>query len=73
MGMLSEEEKQEIRLLAGSAEIREEFRRLRSASNRGDGGAVPIDHLLSFLTAMTRLSSLPARPRPFVPYSKVRI
>ena len=73
MGMLSEEEKQEIKSLAGSARIREEFRRLRLASSPDNGEPVNIDYLLSFLTAMTRLSSVPAKPKTFVPYSVVRI
>ncbi len=59
--------------MARSAKIREEFRQLRLASGPGNGDPVNIDHLLSFLTAMTHLSSVPAKPKPFVPYSKVRI
>lgn len=73
MGMLSEEEKQEIKSLAGCAKIREEFRQLRLAPGPGNGEPVNIDHLLSFLTAMTRLSSVSATPKPFVPYTNIRI
>jgi hypothetical protein len=73
MGILSEEEKQEIKSLASSAKMREEFRQLRLASSPGNGQPVNTDYLLSFLTAMTRLSSVPIPPKPFLPYSKVRI
>lgn len=73
MSMLSEEEKQEIKSLAGSAKIREEFRQLRLAPGPGNGEPVNIDYLLSFLTAMTRLSSVSATPKPFVPYTNIRI
>ena len=73
MGMLSEEEKQELKAMASSSAIREEFRQLRSASSPDNGEPINIDHLLSFLTAMTRLSSVPATPKPFVPYTNIRI
>jgi len=73
MGMLSEEEKQELKAMASSSAIREEFRQLRSASSPGNGEPINIDHLLSFLTAMTRLSSVSATPKPFVPYTNIRI
>lgn len=60
-------------ILAGSAKTREEFRQLRLAPGPEDGKPVNIDHLVSFLTTMTRLSSAPATPKPFVPYTNIRI
>lgn len=73
MGVLSEEEKEELRSLASSAVIREEFRLLRKSSYAGTERPINIDHFLSFLTAMARLSSVPATPKAFVPYTIVRI
>ncbi len=73
MGMLSEEEKQELRAMASSSAIRDEFRQLRKSSYPDPERPVDIDQLLSFLTAMSRLSSVPAQPRAFVPYTNVRI
>lgn len=69
--MLSEEEKQELRELAGSAALRDEFRLLRKNSlafQRADA-----DVVIRFLTAMARLSPTPAAPRAFVPYAQVKI
>jgi len=73
MGVLSEEEKQELKSMASSSVIRDEFRQLRKSSYADPENPVDIDHLLSFLTAMSRLSSVPAQPRAFVPYTNVRI
>ncbi len=71
--MLSEEEKRELRSLANSSTLREEFRQLRKSSYADPNKPVDIDQLLSFLTAMSRLCPAPTRPRPFVPYTDVRI
>lgn len=53
--------------------IRDEFRQLRKSSYSDPEKPVDIDQLLSFLTTMSRLSSVPAQPRAFVPYANVRI
>lgn len=71
--MLSEGEKQELKDLANSSVIREEFRRLRSASRPEAGDAVDLDKLLNFLTVMSRLPGAPVKPRPSVSYTIVRI
>ncbi len=69
--MLSEEERREMREVAASATVREEFERIRAASRR------PVDHpldfaqFLKFLTLMTRLGGDRLRPRPFVRYTRV--
>ena len=73
MGVLSEEEKQELKSMASSSVIRDEFRQLRKSSYSDPEKPVDIDQLLSFLTTMSRLSSVPAQPRAFVPYANVRI
>ncbi len=71
--MLSEDEKQELRSLSQSSTVREEFRQLRMASRLGPDGPVNVDNLLSFLNTMARLSTVKVRPKPFVPYTIVRI
>lgn len=71
--MLSEKEKQEMKAMALSETIREEFRELRRASYVENKDSSHIDRLLSFLTTMARLCPVPAEPRPFVLYTNVRI
>ena len=63
--MLSEKEKQEMRELAASKTIREEFRLLRKHSHQH----ATLDHFIRFLTAMSRLNSKLPTPRPFVEYT----
>ncbi|OGQ82808.1 MAG: hypothetical protein A3G40_03280 [Deltaproteobacteria bacterium RIFCSPLOWO2_12_FULL_57_22] len=70
--MFTEEEKQELKELAGSAAIRKEFRLLRRNSMALQQH-VDVDKFISFLTAMSRLNPKPAAPRPFVPYRQVKI
>lgn len=70
--MLAEEEKQELKELAGSAVIREEFRLLRRNSMALQQ-RVDLDKFISFLTAMSRLNPKPAAPRAFVPYKQVKL
>ena len=69
--MLSEEEKQEMREMAGSAAIREEFRRLRELSLARQ--PVDVDRYIQFLTAMSKLSPKPTPPRTFVEYKSVKL
>ncbi len=70
--MLTDEEKQELKELAGSAAIREEFRLLRRNSTALQQH-VDVDTFISFLTAMARLNPNPPAPRAFVPYKQVKI
>ncbi|TAK09618.1 hypothetical protein EPO44_01060 [bacterium] len=70
--MLTEEEKQELKELAGSAAIRDEFRLLRRNSMALQQ-RVDVDKFISFLTAMARLNPNPPTPRAFVPYKQVKI
>ena len=69
--MLSEEEKQEMRELAASKAVREEFRLLRKHSVQHQPRN--LDRFIRFLTAMSRLNAKPARPRPFVEYTLVKL
>lgn len=73
MGMLSEDEKRELRSLASSSTLRNEFRQLRNSSRADTEKPVDIDQLLSFLTTMSRLCPPSPRFRTFVPYTDVRI
>lgn len=69
--MLSEEEKQEMKEMAASASVRDEFRLLKrfSLARR----PVDIDRYIQFLTAMSRLNPQPAPPRKFVEYRNVKL
>ncbi len=68
--VLSEEEKQEMRDLAGSQTVRDEFRLLRRLSQ---ARPVSIDVFIQFLTSMARLHPEAARPRDFVEYKNVKL
>ncbi len=70
--MLTDEEKQEIKELAGSAAVRDEFRLLRRNSMALQQ-RVDVDTFISFLTAMSRLNPNPPAPRAFVPYKQIKI
>ena len=70
--MLTDEEKQELKELAGSAAIREEFRLLRRNSMALQQ-RVDVDTFISFLTAMSRLNPNPPAPRAFVRYKQVKL
>lgn len=67
--MLSDAEKRDLREMAGSAAIREEFRAVRAASAPPPGAEIDLDTLVAFLTAMNRILPLPSRP--FVEHSRV--
>ena len=70
--MLTDEEKQELKELASSAAIREEFRLLRRNSMALQQ-RVDVDKFISFLTAMSSLNPSTPAPRAFVPYKQVKI
>ena len=70
--MLTDEEKQELKELAGSAAIREEFRLLRRNSMALQQ-RVDVDTFISFLTAMARLNPNPPAPRAFIHYKQVKL
>ena len=73
MGILSDEEKQEMKSLASSMQIREEFRRLRSACTPELDRPVDIGGYISFLTTMSRLLGTSSVPRRYIHYKNVKI
>jgi hypothetical protein len=69
--MLSEQEKLELREMAQSATLREEFRALRRYSQQLER-RITVDELMSGLSAMARVLPKPAKPRRFVEYKNVK-
>jgi hypothetical protein len=69
--VFSESEKQEMRELAASEAVREEFRRLKKYSSKHH--PVNLDRYIQFLTVISRLNSMPAAPRGFVQYTQVKL
>ena len=61
--MLTEGEKRELREMAGSASLKEEFRVLRRNS-RAIEGRMSVDELIRWLTAMGRVFPALAKARP---------
>ena len=70
--MLSEEEKREMKEMAASATLREEFRTLRKNSQVLER-RVSVDELVRWLTAMARICPASPRPRPFMRDSNMKI
>ena len=70
--MLSEEEKNEIKEMAASATLREEFLTLRRNSRTREGN-ISVDYLMRWLTAMAQIFPQPGKPRPFVYYTHAKI
>ena len=69
--MLSEREKTELREMAASETLREEFRALRRSSQQLER-RVTVDELIRWLTAMARVLPKPAMPRRFIEYKNVK-
>jgi len=69
--MLSEQEKSELREMAQSAALREEFRALRQYSQQLER-RISVDELMRWLTSMARVLPEPAAPRRFVEYKNVK-
>ena len=70
--MLTEKEKREMREMAESASLKEEFRTMRRNS-RAIEERMGLDQVVRWLTAMTRSFPADAKPRPFVRYTNVKI
>ena len=70
--MLSEEEKQELREMAASEILREEFRMMRKNSQAIER-RISVDELAHWLTVMARVCPGAPKPRRFVRYSNVKI
>jgi hypothetical protein len=69
--MLSEQEKLELREMAQSAALREEFRALRRYSQQLER-RMSIDEFIRWLSAMARVLPKPTTPRRFVEYKNVK-
>ena len=69
--MLSEREKQELREMAASESLREEFRAMRRNSE-AIARTLTVDELAHWLTVMARVCPGEQKPQPFV-YTDVRI
>ncbi len=70
--MLSEEEKREIKEMAASVTLREEFRTLRRNSRTREG-SISVDDLMRGLTAMAQICPQPGKSRPFLHYTHAKI
>jgi hypothetical protein len=69
--VLTEEEKRELREMAASEKLREEFRILRKNSRMMEA-RVSVDELAHWLTVMNRICPGGQKPRRIIPYSNVK-
>jgi hypothetical protein len=70
--VLTEEEKQELREMAASESLREDFRTMRRNS-RTIEGQIGVDELAHWLTVMARVCPGAPKPQHFVHYTNVKI
>jgi hypothetical protein len=70
--VLSDVEKQELRDMAASETLREEFRTMRKNSQAIEG-RIGVDQLAHWLTVMARVCPGDSKRRSFVHYTNVRI
>jgi len=70
--MLSEEEKRELKEMAASAKLGEDFRLLEEVSREAQTQVTWVQYL-DFLTTMSLFGALQAPPRPFAHYTNVRL
>jgi hypothetical protein len=70
--MLTEEEKAELREMAASMTLREEFQTLRRNSRTIERN-ISVDDLMRWLTAMAQICPRPATPRPPMHYTHAKI
>ena len=70
--MLSDEEKRELREMAASEKLREEFRMLRRNSHAIEG-RVSVDELAHWLTVMNRICPGDSKRRKFVHDADMRL
>jgi len=70
--MLSEEEKQELREMAASESLRDDFRTMRRNSESIER-AITVDELAHWLTVMARFCPGFPKPRGRMPYADMRI
>lgn len=69
--MLSEEEKQELREMAASENLREEFRTMRKNSQAIES-VIGVDELAHWLTVMARVCPGTLKPRRSVRYTNMK-
>jgi hypothetical protein len=69
--VLSDEEKQELREMAKSEELREEFRALRRNSH-AIVGPISVDELAHWLSVMARVCPGDQKPRRIISYAKAK-
>ena len=69
--MLTEEERTELREMAASETLREEFRALRRSSQQLER-RVSVDEFIRWLTAMARVLPKPSMPRRFIEYKNMK-
>lgn len=70
--MLSEREKQELREMAASESLREEFRAMRRNSEAA-GRTISVDELAHWLTVMARLSRGAPRAKLAAHYANMKL
>lgn len=70
--MLTENEKREMREMAESTSLREEFRTMRRNSRKIEEH-LTIDQLICWLTSIAHTCPTPAKPRTFVQYTNVKL
>jgi hypothetical protein len=70
--LLSEEEKQEMRDMAASESLRDDFRTMRKNS-RAMEKTITVDELAHWLTVMARVCPVAPKPRRLVHYTDVKL
>jgi hypothetical protein len=70
--LLSEEEKQELREMAASERLRDEFRTMRKNSQAIER-TITVDELAHWLTVMARVCPGAQKPRRLVHYAEVKL
>ena len=71
--MISEHARQELKAMAASSKLREEFQRLSASSALPRGQRADLDQLLEFLTVMSRMFPRPSAPSSPVPSPRFRL
>lgn len=71
--MLSEQERHELKAMAASSKLREEFQRLSASSAMPRGQRADLDHVLDFLTTMSLMFPQPAGPSTPIPSPRFRL
>ena len=71
--MISEAARQELKAMAASSKLREEFQRLSASSAMPRGQRADLDHVLDFLTTMSRMFPRPSAPSSLIPSPRFRL